>query len=161
MYGLKEAGNFPQLRFVSLLAQSGFLETQTLCLFRHLTRPIAFVLVVDDFGVKSQNRDNFDFLVSALSPLYQVKAHPISSKFMGFHLEHDRPHRNLSLSYRGYIASLGIKPASTPAIYTPPHFGSSAPEPASHHRLVPLSLPDPEEGPPSSHRLHPVLREVC
>jgi hypothetical protein len=101
MYGLKEADKLSHLRLVSLLAQSGFLETQTSCLFRHLARPIAFVLVVDDFGVKYQNRDDFDFLVSALSPLYQVKAHPISSKFLGFHLEHDRARRTLSLSYPG------------------------------------------------------------
>jgi hypothetical protein len=70
MYGLKEEERLSQLRLVSLLAQFGFLETQTPCLFRHLTHPIAFVLVVDDFRVKYQNRDDFDFLVSALSPLY-------------------------------------------------------------------------------------------
>ena len=152
MYGLKEAGKLSQLRLVSLLAQSGFLETQTPCLFRHLTRPIAFVLVVDDFGVKYQNRDDFDFLVSALSPLYQVKAHPISSKFLGFHLEHDRAHRTLSLSYPGYITSLlrrlrplGVKPASTPAVYTPPHFGSSAPQCPTSDSSPPASLAQKKE----------------
>jgi hypothetical protein len=46
------AGKLSQLHLVSLLAQSGFLETQTPCLFHHLIRPIAIVLVVDDFGVK-------------------------------------------------------------------------------------------------------------
>ncbi len=50
MYGLKEAGQLSNRRLVSLLSSFGFLETSTPCLFRHLTRPISFVLVVDDFG---------------------------------------------------------------------------------------------------------------
>jgi hypothetical protein len=90
MYGLKEAGKLSNLRLVSLLSAAGFIETRTPCLFRHLTRPIAFVLVVDDFGIKYQNRDDFDFLVSALSCLYQVKASPVATKFLGFALAHNR-----------------------------------------------------------------------
>ncbi len=57
---------------------------------RHLTRPIAFALVVDDFGVKYLNHDDFEYLVSSLSRLYQVKAHPVTTKFLGFALAHDR-----------------------------------------------------------------------
>ena len=138
MYGLKDAGKLSNLRLLSLLSQSGFLETRTPCLFRHVSRPITFVLVVDDFGVKYQNRDDFDFLVSCLSRLYHVKSHPIASKFLGFALSHNRAKRTLSLSYPGYIAALllrlrplGVKPATTPAIYHPPLYGSSTPQSAS------------------------------
>ncbi len=134
MYGLKDAGKLSNLRLLSLLSQSGFLETRTPCLFRHVSRPITFVLVVDDFGVKYQNRDDFDFLVSCLSRLYHVKSHSIASKFLGFALSHNRAERTLSLSYPGYVdalllrlRSLGVKPATTPAIYHPPLYGSSAP----------------------------------
>jgi hypothetical protein len=67
MYGLKEAGQLSNRRLVSLLSSFGFIETATPCLFRHLTRPISFVLVVDDFGVKYHSKVDFDFLVSALS----------------------------------------------------------------------------------------------
>jgi hypothetical protein len=102
MYGLKEAGKLSNLRLVSLLSSAGFFETRTPCLFRHLTRPIAFVLVVDDFGIKYQNRDDFDYLVSSLSRLYQVKASPVATRFLGFTLDHDRAHRTLTLSYPGY-----------------------------------------------------------
>ena len=52
MYGLKEAGKLSNLRVVSLLSSFGFHETTTPCLFRHVSRNISFVLVVDDFGVK-------------------------------------------------------------------------------------------------------------
>jgi hypothetical protein len=135
MYGLKEAGKLSNLRLVSLLSSAGFVETRTPCLFRHLTRPIAFVLVVDDFAVKYHNRDDFDFLVSSLSCLYQVKAHPVATKFLGFALALDREQRTMTLSYPGYINSLllrlrpdGIKPASSPSTYVQPHYGSSAPQ---------------------------------
>ena len=132
--GLKDAGKLSNLRLLSLLSQSGFHETRTPCLFRHVSRPITFVLVVDDFGVKYHNRDDFDFLVSCLSRLYHVKSHPVASKFLGFALSHNRAERTLSLSYPGYVDALllrlrplGVKPATTPAIYHPPIYGSSAP----------------------------------
>jgi hypothetical protein len=52
MYGLKEAGKLSNLRLVSLLQTFQFYQTKTPGLFRRSTRPITFVLVVDDFGVK-------------------------------------------------------------------------------------------------------------
>ena len=67
IYGLKESGKLSNNMLVPLLTQFGFVETPTPCLFRHLTRLITFVLVVDDFGVKYQNRDDFDYLVHARS----------------------------------------------------------------------------------------------
>ena len=51
LYGLKEAGKLSNLRLVQLLSSFGFVETSTPCLFRHTSRPITFVLVVDDLGV--------------------------------------------------------------------------------------------------------------
>ena len=135
IYGLKESGKLSNNRLVPLLHKFGFVETPTPCLFRHLTRPITFVLVVDDFGVKYQNRDDFDYLVHALSSCYHVKAHPLAHKFLGFTIQHDRTARTLALSYPGYIDALlarlrpqGIKPCSTPSIYTPPRFGSTLPQ---------------------------------
>jgi hypothetical protein len=135
LYGLKEAGKLSNLRLVQLLLSYDFVETSTPCLFRHKTRPITFCLVVDDFGVKYQHRADFDFLVSCLSNLYHCKAHPIAHKFLGFTIAHDRTARTLSLSYPGYIDALltrlrpnGVKGCQTPSIYTPPRYGSSAPQ---------------------------------
>ena len=135
IYGLKESGKLSNDRLVSLLTTYGFVETSTPCLFRHPTRSIAFILVVDDFGVKYQNRDDFDYLIQCLSTLYQVKAHPIAHTFLGFRLSHDRRLRTLALSYPGYVDSLltrlrpdGVKGCATPSIYTPPRFGSVAPQ---------------------------------
>jgi hypothetical protein len=58
-------------RLVSLLSRWGSVQTSTPCLFRHPTRSIAFVLVVDDFGIKYHSRDDFDYLVQCLSTLYR------------------------------------------------------------------------------------------
>jgi hypothetical protein len=135
MYGLKEAGQLSNRRLVSLLSSFGFIETSTPCLFRHLTRPISFVLVVDDFGVKYHSKVDFDFLVSALSSLYQVKAHPVASQFLGLALHHDTVARTIALSYPGYVDALllrlrplGVKAALTPAVYVPPTYGSRLPQ---------------------------------
>ncbi len=135
IYGLKESGKLFNDRLLSLLDCFGFIQTSTSCLFRHTTRPSAFVLVVDDFGIKYQNRDDFDFLVQFLSTLYHVKAHLIAHSFLGSTLKHDRLLRTLSLSYPGYVDFLlarlrpdGIKGCVTPSIYTPPHFGSATPQ---------------------------------
>jgi hypothetical protein len=135
LYGLKEAGKLSNLRLVQLLLSFGFVEMSTPCLFRRTSRPITFVNVIDDFGVKYQYRADFDFLVSCLSNLYYCKAHPIAHKFLGFAIQHDRTTRTLDLSYPGYIDALlarlrpdGVKAYATPSVYTPPRYGSSAPQ---------------------------------
>jgi hypothetical protein len=56
IYGLKESGKLSNECLVGLLSQWGFVQTSTPCLFRHPTRSIAFVLVVDDFGIKYHRR---------------------------------------------------------------------------------------------------------
>jgi hypothetical protein len=135
MYGLKEAGKLSNLRLVSLLQSFAFHQTDTPGLFRHASRPITFVLVVDDFGVKYHRPSDFAFLVSCLSTLYHVKAHPIASSFLGFSLYHNRSNRTFSVSYPGYVSTLltrlrpvGIAHTSSPFIYTPPSYGSSEPQ---------------------------------
>ena len=152
LYGLKEAGKLSNLRLVQLLSSFGFVETSTPCLFRHTSRSITFVLVVDDFGVKYQHRADFDFLVMCLSNIYHSKAHPIAYQFLGFALYHDRAARTLDLSYPGYVDALltrlrpsGVKAYGTPSVYTPPRYGSST----------------PEERPTYSYWVLNVLRSLC
>jgi hypothetical protein len=79
MYGLKEAGKLSNLRLAFLLQSFDFHRTHTLGLFRHASRSITIVLVVDDFGVKYHRPSDFAFLVSCLSTLYHAKAHPIAT----------------------------------------------------------------------------------
>ena len=135
MYGLPQAGLLSQLQLVSLLYESGYHQTSTPMLFRHATRDITFCLVVDDFGVKYSKIADLEHLVDCLSALYHVKSHPTGVQYLGFTVAHDRVARTLTLSYPGYIAKLlaqirplGVKAAASPAIYTPPNFGSRAPQ---------------------------------
>jgi hypothetical protein len=135
MYGLKEAGKLSNLRLVSLLQSFDFYQANTPGLFRHASRSITFVLVVDDFGVQYHNPSDFAFLVSCLTTLYHVKAHPLASKFLGFALQHDLSNHTFTVSYPGYVSTLltrlrplGIKHTASPFIYTLPAYGSSAPQ---------------------------------
>ncbi len=148
MYGLKGAGKLSNLRLVSLLSSFGFHQTSTPCLLKHVSRPILFVLVVDDFGVKYTNRSDFDFLVSCLSTLYHAKAHSITSKFLGFSVSHNRSARTFTVSYPGYashllarLRPLGVPPCNSPSIYTPPLFGSRAPQSPTGPDLSPSAFP--------------------
>jgi hypothetical protein len=132
MYGLKEAGKLSNLRLVSLFSTFGFHEITTPCLFKHVSRPILFVSVVDNFGVKYTNHSDFDFLVSCLSTLYHAKTRPITSKFLGFSVSHNRSAKTFTVSYPGYashliarLRPLGVPPCNSPSIYTP----------ASHRQL--------------------------
>jgi hypothetical protein len=149
MYGLKEAGKLSNLRLVGLLASFGFFETTTPGFFRHVSRPIYFVLVVDDFGVKYHSKVDFDYLVSCLTTLYQVKSHPTGTKFLGFTIKHDRISGTLVVSYPGYVASLfarlrphGVPYASPPSLYTPPSYGSRAPQSPTGPDASPPASPD-------------------
>ena len=77
-----------------------------------------------------------DTPLSILSLAYHCKAHPVSSKFLGFSIHHNRSSRSLSLSYPGYIATLltrlrpdGVTPTASPTIYTPPPTDPKPPNP--------------------------------
>ncbi len=70
-----------------------------------------------------------------MSTLYQVKAHPVASQFLGFALHHDTVALTIALSYPGYVNALllrlrplGVKFALTPAVYVPPTYGSRLPQ---------------------------------
>jgi hypothetical protein len=145
MYGLKETGKISNLCLVSLLSTFGFYETTTPFLFKHVSRPILFVLVVDDFGVKYTNRF---VLVSCLSILYHAKAQPIASKFLGLSISHNRTARTFTASYPGFtshllarLRPLDVSPCNSPSIYTPPVFGSRAPQSTIGPDLSPSATP--------------------
>jgi hypothetical protein len=135
MPGLPQSGFLSQKRLISHLALGGFFPTDTPMLFRHDTRNLDFTLVVDDFGVKYHHRADFDYLHTHLSQIYDIKPYPVATSFLGYTIHHDRDSRTITLSYPGYISSLlarvrptGIKHCKSPSIYTPPIYGSKAPQ---------------------------------
>jgi hypothetical protein len=87
--------------------------------------------VVDDFGVKFTNTAAANHLIDTLEKLYQLKVSWTGEKYLGFLLQFDTVARSVALSMPGYIDKVLLRfPPSTqrgaasPAVYTPPHYGS-------------------------------------
>ena len=71
MYGLPQAGLLAQELLQERLAQHGYHQSETIPeLWNHESRPIVFTLLVDDFGVKSMNKEDSEHLMSVLKQNY-------------------------------------------------------------------------------------------
>ena len=64
-------------------------------LWKHVSRPIAFTLVVDDFAVKYVNKHNADHLVAALKVKYKISKDWTGSLYFGIDLRSDYTNRTL------------------------------------------------------------------
>ncbi len=133
MYGLPHAGKLAQDRLIPHLAKHGYHQCpNTRCLFKHESRPIAFTLVVDDFGVKYKGKEHADHLLAALSELYTMTADWTGSKYLGIVINYDRTNREMHLSMPKYVDNaierFGAKDyptANSPMIYVPPNHTAS------------------------------------
>jgi hypothetical protein len=75
MYGLKERGFIANQELKVVRAKQGYIPSKfTPGLFTHKTRNIAFSLVLDDFGVKYEKKEDMDHLVKMLGDQYPIKA---------------------------------------------------------------------------------------
>ena len=73
IYGLPHAGKLINKGLKVNLAPHYYFEVpHTPGLWRHITRPITFSLVVDDFGVKYFNKLDADHLISAFLKNYEI-----------------------------------------------------------------------------------------
>ena len=131
MYGLPHAGKLAQDRLIPHLAKHGYHQCpNTRCLFVHETRPIAFSLVVDDFGVKYKGREHAEHLIAALQELYEITTDWTGSKYLGIVIDYDRVARTIRLSMPQYVENAldrfdakDLPGADSPMIYTPPQYG--------------------------------------
>ena len=131
LYGLPQAGLLAQQRLIAHFAIHGYHETRTPRLFRHVSNGTDFTLVVDDFGIKYSTKQGAQHLIDTLRLLYIIKIDWTGSTYIGFTIKFNVPKHTVSLTMPGYIAkvlqrfavpiSLG---ASSPAIYSPPSYGS-------------------------------------
>ena len=90
MYGLPQAGLLAQQRLIAHLAQYGYHETATLCLFRHASNGTAFTLVVDDFGIKYATPEGAQHLIRTLRLLYVVTIDWSGATYIGFTLKFNK-----------------------------------------------------------------------
>lgn len=144
MYGLPQAGKIASDALIPVLNAAGYHQSQfTPGLFKHDTRPIAFSLVVDDFGVSYVGKEHALHLQKTLEDAnYQITLDWEGTQFCGITLEWDYENGTVDLSMPGYIEkalqrfthSPPPKPENSPHTCTQINYGAKtqyAPEPDS------------------------------
>jgi hypothetical protein len=158
MYGLPQAGILAHDRLVEHLAAHGYVKTKhTAGLFRHVTRPIQFTLVVDDFGVKYTGTEHAQHLIDTLQALYTITIDWDGTRYLGLTLAWDYAQRTLDMSMPDYIdqaltrfqQSPPLTPQHAPHPWTPPTYGVAT-------QLTPV--PDTTEPLDASNKTH--LQEI-
>ena len=133
MYGLKEAGLLANVQLVSRLKEDGYHQTEhTPGLFLHESRPVAFSLIVDDFGTKYIGREHAEHLVSCLKKYYEITADWTGTKYCGLTLKWDYQRRTCDMSMPGYIEKALLRfavdpptrPQHSPHPWTKPIYGA-------------------------------------
>ena len=104
IYGLLQAGMLANNLLKKRLTKSGYFEVpHTPGLWKHITRPIHFTLVVDDFGIKYEGEEHAKHLLSALQKDYTLDVDWTGSLYCGIKLEWNYAQRTLDISMPGYI----------------------------------------------------------
>jgi hypothetical protein len=104
MYGLPQAGILANQLLARRLAIHGYHQTKfTPGLWRHVTHPIQFTLVVYDFGVKYVGKEHAQYLIDALETDYTVSKDWTGGLYCGITLKWDYENRHVDLSMPGYI----------------------------------------------------------
>ena len=106
IYGLPQASKLVNTALKEHLTPYGYFEvSHTPGLWRHITRPIAFSLVLDDFGVKYVHKDDTDHLANSLKNAYQLAEEWTGGLYFGITLKwnYNKRDRWLEISMPGYI----------------------------------------------------------
>ncbi len=136
LYGLPQAGKISQDQLKLLLSHHGYTEApSTPCLFTHATRSTKFVLVVDDFGIKYNNMEDLEHLLTAIRSMYQLTVDLQGKRFLGMSIDFDRTERTLAISMPHYIARTlnrfncaDLPMVHSPLLYVPPIKGIRGPQ---------------------------------
>jgi hypothetical protein len=104
MYGLPQAGSLGQEQLEQRLNQAGYYQSQTVPgLWKHKSKPIQFVLVVDDFGIKYVRQDDLNHLISTLEKYYEVAVDLNGKEFVKIELDWDYDNKRVHLSMASYL----------------------------------------------------------
>jgi hypothetical protein len=79
---------------------------RTPALWKHESRKIIFSLVVDDFGIKYERREDAEILTNALQDLYKITIDWQGTKYCGLNLEWNYQARTVTISIPGYIKKM-------------------------------------------------------
>jgi hypothetical protein len=90
IYGLPQSGILANQLIVRRLSIHGYHQTKfTPGMWRHVTRPIQFTLVVDDFGLQYVGKEHAQHLIDALETDYIVSKDWTSGLYCGITLKWD------------------------------------------------------------------------
>ena len=135
IYGLPQAGRIANDKLCKILEAHEFEQAPfTPGLFRHKTRPLAFALVVDDFGCKYVGKENAQFLITTLENAgYKITIDWEGKQFCGIDLHWDYENGTVDLSMDGYVEKAlqrfnhprPTRPQHSPHKWTKPTYGAS------------------------------------
>ncbi len=105
VWGLPQAGILANKRLRRKLAPFGYYKcANTPGLWYHVSRPISFTLVVDDFGVKFVGKEHADHLIASIKSTYKKLTEDwTGSLYCGITLEWDYVGQTVDISMPGYI----------------------------------------------------------
>lgn len=147
MYGLPQAGILANNQLRAHLLKSGYEQApHTPGLFRHETKPIAFSLIVDDFGVKYVGKEHAEHLIETLQSLYKITIDWTGTKYCGLTLEWDYIARTVHMSMPGYVekalarfqSPAPKRPQHSPHAWTAPNYGTAVQYTAAEDTSAPL-----------------------
>ena len=149
VWGLPQAGILANKLLRKRLAPHGYYECKhTPGLWKHTSRPISFTLVVDDFGVKYERKEDVDHLIAAIKDKYKKLSEDWSGDlYCGIKLTWDYDARTLDISMPGYVQkqlqrykhAMPSKPQNCPFSPQPKQYGSEAQRPIAQDTSPPLS----------------------
>ena len=148
IYGLPQSGALANQLLRQRLAPAGYFEVpHTPGLWKHVTRPIQFSLIVDDFGVKYVGEEHAQHLLKHLKHSYTVSEDWTGSLYAGITLDWDYEKRTLGISMPKYIPKLlqryahnkPARPQHSPHPAPPKKYGAEAqtPVPTDDSHLLP------------------------
>ena len=104
IYGLPQSGRLANDFLREKLRPKGYYEvSHTPGLWKHVSRPIQFTLVVDDFGVKYSRKEDIDHLIQSLKKDFTLSEDWKGDLYCGISLKWDYEERTLDISMPGYI----------------------------------------------------------
>ena len=148
MYGLPQAGRMAYKKLIKHLAADGYIPTGfTPGLFKHLTRPVLFCLVVDDFGAKIVGRLHGEHLINSLKKHYEVTIDWDATIFCGVHLDWDYTKRTCDLHMPNYVAKAAKRFQIPPSLPEHSPHKWNMPKYGKHTQLTPIIDTHPRPNP--------------
>ena len=110
MPGLKQAGRLVSDHLTKNLTRNRYAPVKhTHSLWRHHTSDLVFCLIVDDFGIKYNHKEDADHLLKSLQEDHEIIEDWTGEKYLGLTLKWEYLNRNVRVFMPGYVKSALLK----------------------------------------------------